>query len=343
MLDLGDFVHLQDIEPLIAELVASGPGLTLIAGLDPRPLLAQEGVLPSGRSTLFRILVRMMLHPTPETTLVTVAEDPHVVRVPRAFRAQTQQLPVKPPYTYASLIAEAVRRQPGLIVIDRLCGESAHAALEAAYQGARVLSQLDTVFAGGNVARQLLELGADPAHIAALTHVLAVQRFPMLCPQCRQPLHLTPDQLNQLITRLPEGESLATATFYAADGCTHCDHSGRRGDVMVLDFFRPDVTPGMLPDTLIDQPSVFPAHAYAWRLAQRGDLALANVEHFSGDQLHRTYHLLTASERALSEANLTLERKIAELQAANVVMEQRTRALISLQEISQSLITSTVL
>jgi serine phosphatase RsbU (regulator of sigma subunit) len=343
MLDLGDFVHLPEIEPLIAELVSSGSGLTLVAGLDPRPLLTQEGVLPSGRSTLFRILMRMILQTMPDMTVVTVAEDNHAVRVPRAFRTQTQHLQVDPPYTYASRIAEAVRRDPDLIVIDRLYSESARAALDAAHQGCRVLSQLDTVFTGGNVARQLLDVGAEVAQIAALHCVLAVQRYPMLCPHCRQPLTLTPERMNQLIMQLPDGEDLETSTFFAAEGCAHCDQTGRRGDVMVFDFFRPTIALDTTPDTLIDEPSLLPAQVYAWRLAQRGDLALTDVEHFSGDQLHRTYNLLTASEHALSEVNLSLERKITELQAANVVMEQRTRALISLQEISQSLITSTAL
>lgn len=343
MLDLGDFVHLPDIEPLIEELVSGGSGLIVVAGLDPRPLLAQEGMLPSGRSMLFRILMRMMLHVVPDTRLVTVSEDSHAVRVPRMFRDQAHHLHVTPPYTYASLIVDAVHRQPGLIVIDRLCSESARAALDAAHQGMRVLSQLDTVFAGGNVARQLLDLGADVQQISALHCVLAVQRYPMLCPRCRQPLLLTPERMNQLIMQLPDGEDLETAMFYAADGCVHCDQTGRRGDVMVFDFFRPTVAADVTPDTLIDEPSVLSAQTYAWRLAQRGDLAVTDVEHFSADQLHRTYNLLTASERALSQANLSLERKIAELQAANVVMEQRTRALISLQEISQSLITSAAL
>lgn len=47
MLDLGDFVHLPDIKPLIAELVASGPGLTIVAGLDPRPFWYKRACCPA--------------------------------------------------------------------------------------------------------------------------------------------------------------------------------------------------------------------------------------------------------------------------------------------------------
>jgi len=81
-------------------------------------------------------------------------------------------LPVQPPYTYASRIAAAARLRPDLLVIDRLSSENIPAALDAAHNGVCVLSQLDTVFRGTNVVRYLLDLGATPDRLPALTWVI---------------------------------------------------------------------------------------------------------------------------------------------------------------------------
>jgi sigma-B regulation protein RsbU (phosphoserine phosphatase) len=59
------------------------------------------------------------------------------------------------------------------------------------------------------------------------------------------------------------------------------------------------------------------------------------------DHLRRTYQMLTASERALTQANTELYRKLFELEASNRVLVQRTEALMSLQDLGQALISST--
>lgn len=337
MLDLADFVHLPEVDTLVARLITDGPGLYVVAGMDPHPLSAPSGFLPSGRGTLFRIVMRMMLDSDPEASCVVITADKQAVRVPRDARSRTTVMQVHPPYTYASLLASAVQRKPGLIVLDRLDQENAHAALTAAHAGVRVLSQLDTVFAGNAVGQHLQDLGAEAEHLAALRWVLAVQRLPLLCPHCKQSLTLTPALCDRLYAQgLISQTDAVTGTFFEAGHCDRCAHSGRHGDVMVLDICRAPLSASMP-----DPSDVLSAKTYVWRLVQRGDLALADVEHFEAQQLHRTYNLLAAGERALSESNQMLESKLAELETAHAVMEQRTRAVISLQDISQSLITTT--
>jgi sigma-B regulation protein RsbU (phosphoserine phosphatase) len=78
-------------------------------------------------------------------------------------------------------------------------------------------------------------------------------------------------------------------------------------------------------------------------LAGQGSIPLSDLLHIESDQLQHTYHLLTASERALAESKSTLERKIVELEAANRVLKNRTEELVSLQEIGQALIGSKTL
>ena len=64
MLTLDDFFHLPEVEPLLDRLVNDEPGLIIIAGLDPRPVSVPDdraGFLPSGRSTIARIVLRELL------------------------------------------------------------------------------------------------------------------------------------------------------------------------------------------------------------------------------------------------------------------------------------------
>ena len=189
MLKLADFFHLPQLDPLVEQLVADGTGLLVVAGLDPRPMSAPgagDVFLPSGRSTIFRILMREILTAHPSARAIVVTEDKALMRTFRQLRRRIALSLVEPSQAYADWIADAVRRQPDLLVVDRLCAESAPAALEAAQGGLRVLSQLDTVFRGAGVARQLLDLGVPQEQLGGLASVLAVQRVPTLCPRCKR-------------------------------------------------------------------------------------------------------------------------------------------------------------
>ncbi len=60
MLKLEDFFHLPQLDALVEQILADGPGLTVVAGLDPRPTsepVVSDRFLPSGRSAIFRMSV----------------------------------------------------------------------------------------------------------------------------------------------------------------------------------------------------------------------------------------------------------------------------------------------
>jgi serine phosphatase RsbU (regulator of sigma subunit) len=341
MLKLGDFFHLPQVDTHFEQLIADGPGLRIVAGFDPRATTTGSGFLPSGHATIFRILMREIWAAHPETRSLIVAEDSAALRVPREFRRQVDTLLVQPPYTYASRIAEAARLHPELLVIDRLSSENIPAVLDAAHNGARVLSQLDTVFRGMNVARYLLDLGATSDQLLSLTWVITVQRLPALCPHCKQPAMLLPHQIEQLRTRYGDFDAEGEPTFFQPGECNHCDRSGRYGDVMVLDIFRADSDNDITG--VFEQPSLLPVEDYVLHMALDGHLSLQDVLHFEADQLRRAYNLFVANEHALSETNAALESKVVELESAYFVLEQRTEALFSLQEMGQALISSSEL
>jgi serine phosphatase RsbU (regulator of sigma subunit) len=340
MLELKDFFHLPQVDALVKQLVSEESGLIVVAGLDPRTTAAPanvHGFLPSGRPTILRIVMRQIATAQPSSQVVVVTEDRDAIRIPRQFRRQIRQALVESPYTYADRIAEFTTRRPGLLVIDRLDTDSAPAALEAAQNGLRVLSQLDTIFRGSDVARHLLDLGVPRELLSGLTWVIAVDRVPTLCQRCKQPATYDASELAELCRRHTTlRDVLQTGTFFRATGCPDCQQTGRAGDVAVFDFHKVRIG----ASGGIEGSSPLPLETYVLHLAALGQLALRDALSLDADRLRYTYNLLTASERALADANSELQRRLAELEAANQVLQGRTEALISLHDIGQALITS---
>ena len=348
MLELKDLYHLPQVDTLFDQLADDEPGLIVVAGLDPRPAAgaaAGDRFLPSGRSAIFRILMRLILAARPGSQAIVVAESEETVRLPRQVRRQVTLSLVDEVLPYPQRITSAARKRPDLLVIDRLCAENAPAVLEAAQRGVRVLAQIDTVYRGAEVARQLVGLGAPREMIHTLRWVVAVQRLATLCPVCKQPTPASSTQIARLQRLYPNLDLTGSATgeeeagFCHAPGCAACGYSGREGEVAAFDIYRADPN---APDPF-DQPSVLPVEAYLFGLAARGYLPLDDLFTLKTDQLRRTYGMLASSEQALARTNTALEAKLAELEAANRVLQQRTEALISLQGIGQALITSTSL
>lgn len=334
MLDLKDFFHLPQLDALMEQLAAERAGLVVVAGLDPLAApSAAGGFLPSGRATIFRILMRQILTARRSGRAIVVADARDAVRVPRQLARQVEWALVEPPYTYAGRIASAARRKPDLLVIDRLDAKTAAGALEAAQSGLTVLSQIDTVFRGAGVARHLLDFEAPRELLSSLAWIVTVQRLATLCQQCKQPEQFDQARLYDLQCRFPAISG--DAAFFRAGSCAKCHYTGREGNVAAFDIFRA----GGNPSALFEQASLLSLEEYILGLAMLGHVPLDDVLGLETDQLRRTYNLLTASERALAETNATLERKLTQLEAANLVLQQRTEALVSLQDISRTLVT----
>lgn len=337
MLELKDFLHLPQLDELLVQIDAHPPGLIVVAGLDPRPhaqATAVDVILPSGRGAFFRILVRQLIAARPPVRTAVIAETKDALRTPRQLRRLVETFVVVPPLTYAQQLAQAMQRFPQLLVIDHLTPESTPLAAAAAQRGLCVLSQIDTIFRGADVAMALLDLGAPQAALDHLHWVVSVQRMAMLCPHCKRPTPLQADQAASLRQRFPSLIDLLDSTWYDADGCPACQHSGRHGDVAAFDIYRGDSA----ADHRHHRRSLLSLEEYALRLAAAGHVAVDDVLRLEADQLHHTYDLLSASERALALAKSDLEHKVAQLEVANRVLRQRTEALVSLQDVGQALL-----
>ncbi|MCP4514925.1 MAG: SpoIIE family protein phosphatase, partial [Delftia sp.] len=190
-------------------------------------------------------------------------------------------------------------------------------------------------FRGAGVAYHLLDLGVQRQQLDALGWVVAVGRLSTLCPRCKRPFSPALAHLAELRRQYPLlKDSLESAAFFRAAGCAECGHTGRHGDVAVFDVFcaAPDA------QAPFEQASRLPLQTYLLGLATLGYLALDDVTRFDADQLRRAYRHLAASESALSAANAALQRKLAELEAANRVLQGRTEAIFSLQDVGQALV-----
>jgi serine phosphatase RsbU (regulator of sigma subunit) len=348
MLELKDFFHLPHVEALLAELLVGEPGLVLLAGLDAHAAAGKDGsgFIPSGRATLFRILARQLLGELKGRKAALVAEQRNALRLPRQMKRQITWVKVGSLNSYAQAIEQAVGLRPGLILVEKCDGETAVPILQAAGEGLPVLAQMETVYWGAAVARHLLTQGASPELLSpellsGLNWIITTQRMPALCHQCKQPVNTDPAQVDLLRQRYPQ--LALTGPFYQATGCELCQGSGRYGEVTLFDFFQASAPP---PD-LFQLPSRLGMEEYLLRLAELGHLPLEEADQFISDQLHRAYTLLALNEQALTKANAALsqsnrrlQQKLVELEAANRVLEQRTEALISFQDMSLRLITS---
>jgi serine phosphatase RsbU (regulator of sigma subunit) len=130
---------------------------------------------------------------------------------------------------------------------------------------------------------------------------------------------------------------IESGCFYQSSGCDDCQQTGRKGDISVLDIYKAsEDSTGQ-----VNQCSILPVESYILHLAKLGYLSVEDFYFYNYEQLRRTFNLLSTTEYTFQETKLTLERKLVELKSANQVLKQRTKALISLQALGQTLIQST--
>ena len=383
MLKLSDFYHLPQLNSWIDQLINDQSGLAVIAGIESSgneqpvwtddesvqdsPMLPSrpgDGLLPSGLSTLFGILIQAILSADPLSQAIFISKDKDLARVPRQLKRRVQLYLVDDLLTYDRQTDYAVNSHPALLVYDRITPESVLAIFRAAEKGLKVITTIDTAQRGSGVIRQLLDLNISPAHFGCLHWILTMQRLPTLCKNCRQPHTPRALHFDALLQRFPnlasiiQNEILAPSSgtgsqpdlrrgvkFYIPGSCPTCHQSGRSGDVATFDVFHLDHQ-SSLPEaafdieTFLGQPSQLSLEEYVLRLAVDGKISLRDLLWLETDLLRRTYSRLIYSERALSGATATLNRKLFELEATNRVLLQRTEVLISLEDLGQALIAS---
>jgi len=151
-------------------------------------------------------------------------------------------------FDFADALKHMLRQDPDVIMVGEIRDtETARTAIQAALTGHGVLTTLHTNDAAGVVER-LADMGVENFKIAAaLNGVISQRLVRSICPDCRRPAALTPEQAALL--------SIDPATPVSiGSGCKNCHHTGFRGRFAIYEYFI--VTE---PDRrlLTDQPQAF--------------------------------------------------------------------------------------
>lgn len=311
MLDLNAFHHLPQLDSLFEEIARADAGLIVVAGLEPRPQFEYDA-LASGRGAVFGILARKIFaaHPHTRSAIVSESKDPQL-RLTSRSRERAKLFSPNAEEEYAQVLERALAHGYPLVFAEKLSRECFTAALEAALRGRLIVTQMDTPLAGAWVARELRESLDDDALLNALRAVIAVQRLKTLCEDCK--------------TR--DGE------FFRAAGCEKCSETGQRGEISIFDVWC--VEP---EQPLFQTPSRLSFQEYAETLARQGYLSREDVGQLEIAQLHRVFHLLTASEQNTARTTQALRTQVLDLRTKQRTFEQQYFVSMALQQVGYKLL-----
>lgn len=234
---------------------ANAPDRIHTLGLSPSMLRAVQETLEnesgmllvcgptgSGKTTTLYALVRSI--DLRERNVVTI-EDPVETQI-----EGVTQLPVDEEHgkTFSSLLRSVLRQDPDAILVGEIRDtETARIAMQAAITGHLVFSTVHTRDTAGTIFR-LLDLGVEPYMVAQGLHVVLGQRLARrLCPACKRPSKITPQQRERMGKA---GENIEE--IYVPLGCPRClgtGYLGRQG------FFELLVVNDALREVILRSPT----------------------------------------------------------------------------------------
>lgn len=214
----------------------------------PFGMILVTGPTGSGKSTtLYSILNQLN---TPERNIITV-EDPVEYQV-----TGITQIQVKPEIglDFASGLRSLLRQSPDVIMIGEIRdSETADIAIKAALTGQVVLSTLHTNDAISSITR-LIDMGVEPFLVASSLVMLCAQRLcRKICNNCKKPITIPKDFLEKIGFK-------EKVTFYTAEGCKYCSHTGFFGRVAILETILLDDT---IREMIIKKNSIDEIRQYA--------------------------------------------------------------------------------
>ncbi len=197
----------------------------------PSGLVIMTGPTGSGKtSTLYAMLAELNKG---SVNIITV-ENPVEYRIAGISQVEVND---KAGRTFAAALRSILRQDPDIVLIGEIRDqETAEIAVQAAMTGHLVLTTLHTNDALSAIPR-LLGLGVQPSMLADSLAGVAAQRLcRTLCLDCRIPVAppYTPEE--SLFVQVTHN-----APAYRAVGCKHCDYTGYRGRLPIVDIL--EVTP----------------------------------------------------------------------------------------------------
>jgi len=216
------------------DLTKLGMDETTLAQMDklirePHGIVLVTGPTGSGKTTtLYAALSRL---DAAALNIMTV-EDP--IEYDLDGISQTQ-INSKIEMSFARALRTILRQDPDVVMIGEIRDlETAQIAVQASLTGHLVFATLHTNDAVSAVTR-LVDMGVEPFLLASSLIGVGAQRLVRrLCLECRQPFSADPVQLRAL------GFAPQDGTFYSAQGCPACNHTGYRGRTGIYELLTAD-------------------------------------------------------------------------------------------------------
>jgi len=197
----------------------------------PYGMVLVTGPTGSGKTTTLYSSLRRI--EDPRHHIVTI-EDPVEQVMPGCRQIQVNP---RSGLTFATGLRAILRHDPDVVMVGEIRdGETAEIATQAALTGHLILATLHTNDAPSAVPR-LVDLGVPTFLVeGALSAVLAQRLVRVLCPACKTPQRIDPQEN---ATAREAGLSAAVDAFVPR-GCSRCEETGYRGrtgihELMVLD------------------------------------------------------------------------------------------------------------
>ncbi len=197
----------------------------------PEGIILVTGPTGSGKTTT---LYSILNHVNTEGVNIMTLEDP--VEYPMAMIRQTSVNEVAK-LDFASGIRSMMRQDPDVILVGEIRDqETAEMAFRAAMTGHQVYSTLHTNSAIGAIPR-LQDLGVLPDIMSGnIIGVVAQRLMRRVCMHCREP-YRPDDELTLKILGVDPGWR---GEIFRAAGCDHCDNTGYRGRLAIMELFKMD-------------------------------------------------------------------------------------------------------
>ncbi len=202
----------------------------------PEGIIIVTGPTGSGKTTT---LYSLLSNQNTEAVNIMTLEDP--VEYPVTLMRQTSVAEVNK-VDFANGIRSIMRQDPDIILVGEIRDEdTATMAFRAAMTGHQVFSTLHTNSALGAFPR-LLDIGILPDIMAGnIIGVIAQRLVRVLCPLCKE--RHEPDDIEREILKLnakSQAHSTENLNVYKPKGCKHCNQTGYRGRMAIIELLRID-------------------------------------------------------------------------------------------------------